>query len=165
MMMLSCPCGHDLETWCSQNLMTSLFDNQEILIMSKFENTKIMIMSKILTCTKNLIMSKSENTKNLIMSKFENQEMCECLNVWMCECMDVWMFDMCAPVDHPLCLQTTSKSCDLFFPMGKSTEYTHLSLWEYTVMSTHTGFAFLCSKMYLASTHVCSCVTKPTLFI
>ena len=40
MMMLSCPCGHDLKTWSSQNLMRSYVDDQKILIMSKFENTK-----------------------------------------------------------------------------------------------------------------------------
>ena len=39
-MMLSCPCGHDLKTWSSQNLMRSYVDDQKILIMSKFENTK-----------------------------------------------------------------------------------------------------------------------------
>ena len=36
----------DLQTWSSQNLMRSYFDDQKILTMSKFENTKKTIMWK-----------------------------------------------------------------------------------------------------------------------
>ena len=81
MMMLSCPCGHDLETWSSQNPSKSFVDDHKILIMSKFENTK------------KLIMSNFENHEILIMSDFENQEFLIMSNVENQEILIIWNLD------------------------------------------------------------------------
>ena len=113
------PKSDDVTFWDTRNL-----DHVQIWEHQKSDHVKNFDMYQKSDPVKNL-----RTPKIWSCQKFENQEMCDCVNVWMCECMTVWMFDMCAPVDHSLCLQTTSNKA-IFLSLWGSPQNTPICLCE-----------------------------------
>ena len=148
-MMLSCPCGHDLETWYSQNLMMSLFGNQEILIMSKFENTKNLIMmmaswshhgdGAIITvwlCSLKYLVIK--RCCYSISGHFLIIILCFLFDIFPCVILHIFLlsFSVWSCTPPPMPPDTSSNAILFFLLLGSLQHTTHLPLWEYRILGT-----------------------------